>query len=247
MLHNFTQPTDRPVIRPRIWALAVAISAIGLSGCAARNIGPQLVNGPAETEKFPDSVGPQLVPDYRIGTFDTLAINVFQEPDLSVKDIRVDANGRISLALVGEVVAAGQTPLELSRELERLYGARYLVRPQIAVNVTNAVSQKVVVQGQVRTPGVYPIQGQTSLLEAISLAQGETDVAALKEVIILRTINGQKMGARFDVGAIRRAESPDPAVYGSDTVIVGYSNVRGIWQDVLKAAPLLNVFRPVDW
>lgn len=187
------------------------------------------------------------VPDYRIGPFDTIEINVFQEPDLSVKNVQVDAAGRINLALVGEVTATGKTALELGRELTGLYGSRYLVRPQITVSVTSSISQKVVVQGEVRTPGVYPVKGPATLLEAISLAQGETQVAALNQVVILRMVEGERMAALFDVASIRRGEAPDPAIFGNDVVIVGYSNIRGLWRDVLQTTPLLNVFRPAIW
>lgn len=223
------------------------VIALCLGGCAVRNVGPELRSGVAEEAAFPAASSQFVVADYRIGSFDTLRINVFQEPDLSVDEVQVDAAGRINLALVGEVVASGRTALELSRELERLYGERYLVRPQIAVSVTSSITQKVTVQGEVRLPGVFPVKGATTLLEAISLAQGETEVGSLSQVVVLRTINGRKMGALFDVASIRRAETPDPAIFGNDVVIVGFSNSRGLWRDLLRASPLLNVFRPVDW
>ncbi len=225
---------------------AVALAGV-LGGCAVRNVGPALRDGTALPEAYPASSGQMTVRDYRIGPFDTIDISVFQEPDLTVKDVQVDAAGRINLALVGEVTAVGKTALELSRELEQRYGGQYLVRPQITVSVTGSISQKVVVQGEVRTPGAYPIKGPATLLEAISLAQGETQVAALNQVVILRTIDGQRMAALFDVASIRRGEAPDPAVFGNDVVVVGYSNVRGLWRDVLQTSPLLNVFRPAIW
>jgi polysaccharide biosynthesis/export protein len=224
-----------------------AVLALCLNGCAIRNLGPELKDGPSEAERFPIASETLTLADYKIGPFDTLRINVFQEPDLSVDEAQVDAAGRINLALVGEVTATGKTALDLSRELERAYGERYLVRPQITVSVTSSISQKVTVQGEVRTPGVYPIKGATTLLEAISLAQGETEVAALKQVVVLRSVSGQKMGALFDVESIRRGEAQDPAIFGNDIVIVGYSNARGLWRDTLRAAPLINIFRPLDW
>lgn len=227
--------------------LAFGALAFSLNGCGVRNLGPKLQNGAAETERFPVASDQLTLNDYKIGPFDTIRINVFQEPDLSVDEVQVDAAGRVNLALVGEVKVAGRTALEVSRELETLYGARYLVRPQIAVSVTSSITQKVTVQGEVRTPGVFPIKGATTLLEAISLAQGETEVGALNQVVVLRTVNGQKMGALFDVASIRRAEAEDPAIFGNDVVIVGYSNSRGLWRDLLRASPLLNVFRPLDW
>lgn len=225
---------------------AAALAAL-LGGCAVRNVGPALKDGASLPEAYPASSAQMTMRDYRIGPFDTIDINVFQDTDLSVKSVQVDAAGRINLALVGEVTAAGKTALELSRELGQLYGSRYLVRPQITVSVTSSISQKVVVQGEVRTPGAYPIKGPATLLEAISLAQGETQVAALNQVVVLRTVDGQRMAALFDVASIRRGEAADPAIFDNDVVIVGYSNIRGLWRDVLQTSPLLNVFRPANW
>ncbi len=222
--------------------LAFALAGVGLSGCAIRNVGPALKNGPAEVQNFPSAIDQSLSQDYHIGAFDTLDVAVFQEPDLTTKGIQVDASGRIRLPLVGEVNAAGKTAMELSHDLEALYGARYLVRPQITVNVANATSQKVVIQGEVKSPGVYPIRGTATLLEAFSLAGGETQVSALNQVVVFRTVNGKRMGAIFDVEAIRRGEAADPAIYGNDVVVAGFSNARGLYRDLLTAIPLLNTF-----
>jgi polysaccharide export outer membrane protein len=53
------------------------------------------------------------------------------------------------------------------------------------------------------------------------------------------------MGAVFDIGSIRRGEAPDPVIQGNDLVVVGYSGARKFWQNVITAAPLFNVFRPI--
>ena len=55
-------------------------------------------------------------------------------------------------------------------------------------------------------------------------------------------INGRRMAARFDLGKIRAGRAPDPQVLAGDVVVVGYSALRGVYRDVLQAAPLLNVF-----
>jgi polysaccharide export outer membrane protein len=218
----------------------VFLIGVQLCGCAIRNVGPQISAGASNPQQFPSAQND--LTDYAIGPLDTIDISVFQQPDLSLKAVRVDASGRISLPLIGQVMAAGRTAAELGTELERLYGRDYVVRPQISVNVATTISQKVIVQGQVSAPGVYDLKGPTTLLEVVSLAHGETKVAALDQVVVLRTINGQKMGAVFDVASIRRNEAPDPAILGNDVVIIGFSNARGLWSDILTASPLLNAF-----
>ena len=157
-----------------------------------------------------------------------------------------DLSGKVALPLVGEVTATGRTASELAALIARLYGARYLEQPQVAVTVAQSVSQKVVVQGEVNQPGVYDLHGSTTLLEAISMAKGETRVASVREVAVFRTtVDGHRLGALFDIRAIRRGEAEDPQLMGQDTVIVGSSGARKAWSDVLSTAPILNVFRPL--
>jgi polysaccharide export outer membrane protein len=182
------------------------------------------------------------VADYHIGPLDTLDVTVFQEPDLSAKALQVDASGQIALPLVGSVQARGKTASELSTDIEKLFGEKYLKDPQVTVTVATSVSQRVSIQGEVTEPGVYQVSGPTTLLEVLSMAKGETDVAKLNEVVIFRNINGQRMGAVFDVASIRRGQADDPPVQGNDMVVVGYSAARRFWQNVVRAAPIIGVF-----
>lgn len=183
--------------------------------------------------------------DYKIGPLDTLDVTVFQEPDLSAKAIEVDASGRIALPLIGSIDAKGKTASELSTELEQLFGTKYLRNPQVTVTVASSVSQKVSVQGEVAQPGVYQLTGPTTLLDVMSMAKGETEIAKLNEVVVFRNINGERMGAVFDISSIRRGEAPDPVIRGNDLVVVGYSSARRFWRDVISTAPLFNVFTRV--
>lgn len=219
-----------------------ALSACGSTG--TKNVG-NLPTGQAAYAIIPSTPGTAAISDYRIGALDKVDVTVFQEPELSVKAVQVDASGRIALPLVGTVDASGKTASELSRELEQKFGQKYLNNPQVTVTVAGSVSQKVAVQGEVTEPGVYELKGPTTLLEVLSLAKGETPIAQLREVVVFRTINGQRMGAVFDVSTIRRGEANDPQVQGNDLVVVGYSAARRFWRDVMTGMPLLNVFRTV--
>jgi polysaccharide export outer membrane protein len=185
------------------------------------------------------------VADYRIGPLDTVDVTVYQEPDLSAKALQVDAAGQIALPLVGTVQATGKTPAELSRELETILGSKYLRNPQVTVTVAASVSQKVSIQGEVREPGVYPLSGPTTLLGVLSMAKGESEVASLKQVVVFRDINGQRMGATFDVASIRRGQSPDPTIQGNDMIVVGSSGAKKFWRGVVNAAPVFSIFRPI--
>lgn len=221
--------------------------AFCLAGCGGPNVGAGLPHGAAAYGVIPAASPGAATADYRIGPLDSIGITVFQEPELSAQKVQVDASGNVAVPLVGSVAAAGKTASQLADELERRFGEKYLVNPQVTVVVSSSVSQKVVVQGEVTEPGVYEIKGPTTLLEALSMAKGETRVAALKEVAVFRTVNGQRMGAVFDIEQIRRGDSEDPAIVGNDVVVVGFSNSKSVWRDILSAAPLLNVFRPLAY
>lgn len=228
-------------------AVMALMCCVAVSGCSSTKLGEGLPNG---FEAHPGPVTPATArpaPEYRIGPLDTIDVTVFQEPDLSAKSLAVDASGNVVLPLVGSFPAAGKTTSVLSAEIALKLGEHYLVNPQVSVAVASSASQKVVVQGQVVEPGVYEIKGSTTLLEALSLAKGETIVASLDRVVVYRMIDGQRMGALFDINTIRNGKAKDPDIFGNDVVIVGYSKARSVWRDVLSAAPLLNVFRPLGY
>lgn len=229
----------------RIWGVT-GLSVL-LAACASQQAETSLPSGAAAYELVPSAAGgaETAIADYRIGPLDKIDVTVFQEPELSAKEIQVDAAGNIALPLVGTVSAQGKTASELSHELEGMFDARYLRNSQVTVTVAGSVSQKVSVQGEVAQPGVYPLSGPTTLLDVISLAKGETELAKLREVVVFRTIKGQRMGAVFDVASIRRGAAPDPVIQGNDLVVVGFSSAKRFWRDVVSASPLLNVFRPI--
>ncbi len=91
-------------------------------------------------------------------------------------------------------------------------------------------------------PGVYAIGPGETLLTVIARAQSPTKVAKLDEIVVFRMAEGTRLGARFDLKAIRTGQAPDPEIRGGDIVVVGYSSLKGIYRDILQAAPLLNVF-----
>lgn len=227
--------------------LSLGLILLVLAGCASTpQIGEGLSSGAAAYNVVPAANGnPAALGDYRIGPLDTLDIAVFQEPDLSVKAMQVDASGRIALPLVGSVDAQGKTASQLSTELEAQFGERYLKNPQVTVTVASSVSQKVSIQGEVTEPGVYQLNGPTTLLDVISMAKGETEVATLNQVVVFRTVGGERMGAVFDIASIRRGEAADPVIHGNDLVVVGYSSAKRFWRNVVNSMPIFNIFRPV--
>lgn len=221
----------------------LSFAAAVLSGCASTRVDSSIPRGAAAYTAIP-ARGQQGNPqNYRLGPLDTIDVTVFQEPELSVKGTVIDASGVVTLPLVGTIRAAGKSPTELSAEIAQRLGEKYLVDPQVSVTAAASVSQKVTVQGDVTEPGVYQIKGGTTLLEALALAKGETRTATLKEVVVFRTVDGQRLGGVFDVARIRRGQAEDPQIQGNDVIVVGHSGAKSLWNDIITAAPLLGVFR----
>ncbi len=129
----------------------------------------------------------QVVADsdtYIIGPEDVLSINVWREETLTGQ-VPVRSDGKISLPLIDEIHAAGLTPLQLKEKLT-LRLKEFIDNPNVSVIVVQANSQKVYVSGEVRTPGVYPLRGETTLLQVIPMAGGFTEWADQKKVLIIR-------------------------------------------------------------
>ena len=124
--------------------------------------------------------------DYRIGPSDELDVSVFQVAELSGLR-RVNSRGQIRMPLIGAVNVAGKSAQEVEDLLVELYGKDYLQDPQISVEVKLHASQQVTMYGAVQKPGVYPLTGRTTLLQALSLAGGISRVANEEEVVVFRT------------------------------------------------------------
>src|SRR3546814_6395808 len=93
-----------------------------------------------------------------------------------------DASGNILFPLIGQVSFPGKTSTELSNAIAQRLGERYLVDPQVSTIVSTSASQNVTVEGAVKKPGVFPLQGPTTLLQAMAFSEGPTQTAKLGEI-----------------------------------------------------------------
>lgn len=180
--------------------------------------------------------------DYRIGAQDLLAISVFGVQELN-KDVRVNSNGQISLPLIGGVMAGGRTIPELEAELAKKYSNGYLQKPQVSVFVKEFTSQRVTLEGAIAKPGIYPITGKTTLLQAIALAGGIDDKTAdLGGIVLMRQVSGKRMAAAYDLRQVRKGVIDDPLVYGDDIIVVEQSRSKTALRRFIEAIPALGIF-----
>lgn len=226
----------------------IKLLAIPLLICIAGCGGPKTIGGsPNLKVSSADALPPPTRADllsmdrpYMIGSYDKLSIDVFGVEELSKKDIQADASGRISMPLVGELEAAGKTPAELARLIEDRLRGRYIRDPQVTVNLTETVSQVMTVDGEVKKPGLYPVIGRMTLVRAVATAEGTTEFARLRHVVIFRTVAGQRMAALYNLQAIRNGRYDDPEVFANDVVQVGDLQAKRVFKDVLQLAPALS-------
>ena len=181
--------------------------------------------------------------DYRIGAQDLLNISVFGVEELN-KDVRVNSNGQVSLPLVGTVMAGGRTIPELESDLARKYAAGYLQNPQVTVFVKEFTSQRITLEGAVAKPGIYPLTGRTTLLQAIALGGGVDDrTADLGGIVLMRQVGGKRQAAVFDLRQVRRGVTEDPQVYGDDIIVVEQSGSKTALRRFIEAVPAFGIFR----
>lgn len=220
---------------------ACAVLALSMSGCI-RTVSTYLPQNDAAYQAISKGVPVAVSPDYPLQAGDKIRITVFQEPDLSADQVLVDPAGNISLPLLGQVHAAGLTPASLGTQLQSAYGARYLRNPQVSIGMVEAVERTASVEGEVKQPGIFPVTPQTTLLGMLAQARSPTQTAKLSEVLIFRTVDGQRVGGRFDAAMIRAGRAEDPRILPGDLIVVGYSRVQGGYRDLLQAVPLFSVF-----
>ncbi|MGH9537619.1 MAG: polysaccharide biosynthesis/export family protein [Terriglobales bacterium] len=123
-----------------------------------------------------------------IGPDDILAVNVWKEPDIS-RSVPVRSDGKITLPLVGELQAAGQTPNQLQKEIATRLES-YISEPEVTVMVQEVRSQRFNILGQVTKPGSYLLTSSAKVLDAIAMAGGFRDFAKKKSIYVLRSTTG---------------------------------------------------------
>jgi polysaccharide export outer membrane protein len=228
---------------PRLAAIFVIASACVVSACGGA---PPLESTDSLTvvesiEGLPAPLRTDLVAEDRIslvGPLDTITVNVFGVPELS-SQMQVDAGGRIAMPLIGTLDANGKTAAELSQDIEDALAGRYVRDPDVTININESVSQVVTVDGEVSAPGLYPVTNQMTLLRAVASAEGLTEFAKLDDVVILRTVSGQRLAGVYNLTAIRRGAYADPQIYPDDVIVVGNSPQRRAFRDIIGLAPLL--------
>lgn len=171
--------------------------------------------------------------DYRINPNDLLEFDVYGVPGMK-RDVRVNASGLISLPLIGPVPVAGLTGQQAETLIAERYADKYLQNPQVSLFIKEFTTQRITIEGAVLKPGIYPVNGQLSLLRALALAGGYAQYAELKEIMLYRYgPDGQRQVLTFDLEKVRAGETMDPEVLPDDVVVVKRNSSRTALRDSL--------------
>lgn len=158
---------------------------------------------------------------YVIGDDDLLEINVWKEPDLT-KQTPVRSDGKISLPLVGELQAAGRTPVQLEDDITNRL-RNFITEPAVTVMVVKINSLKFNVMGEVAKPGSFSLSTSMTVVDAIATAGGFKDFAKKKDIYILHAnSDGSESRIRFNYSEFVKGKNPKQNVrlQPGDTVVV---------------------------
>ncbi|HDH04989.1 MAG TPA: polysaccharide export protein [Nitrospirae bacterium] len=214
-----------------------------LGGCASTG---KKVEDISDTPSVSDDVPEEIkITEFILGAGDTIEIAVYRHDDLK-RSIRIDTSGIITYPLVGDIKAAGLGILQFRDDI-RAGLSKYIVNPQVSVNVTSVQSRKFSVLGEVKTPGIFSLESPTTFLEAMAKAGGFTIDAKQENVLLIRggvnttelvTLNLEEALKEGDLeqnGYVRKGD----VIYVPATII---ANVSRYAQHISKIiAPMLSL------
>ena len=206
--------------------LSLVLALAGQPPSPAQAPPPVAPAPPVSVAPAPASVGtpgpPALTvpPDYTIGPDDILSVVFWRDKDMSA-DVVVRPDGRVTLPLVNDVVAAGLTPEQL-RDRIREQAAKFVEEPTVTVVVKQINSRKVFISGMVGRPGAYPLSAPTRVLQMLSIAGGVNEYADEKKIFIMRTENGKQQALKFNLNDIKKGKNLQQNIElkPGDTIVV---------------------------
>lgn len=208
------------VVRCGLFVLAAVVVAGPVARAQVPAAATQVT--PASGTGVASAPAPGIAPpsDYVIGPEDVLEVVFWREKDLSGQ-VMVRPDGMVSLPLLNDVQAAGLTPEQFRQKLLEA-AARYVESPSAAVIVRTINSRKVYVTGEVAKPGAYPLGGPITVNQLITLAGGTREYADLKNIAVMRTVDGKSVRFKFNYKDFSRGKNPEQDIQlkPGDTVIV---------------------------
>jgi polysaccharide biosynthesis/export protein len=199
--------------------------------CAMGNYSAAQVPAPTRSDNRSTTMSKLTPLSTQIAAGDLLEISVFDTPELT-QQVRVGADGKAELALLGNISLAGLTTQQASAEIARqLREKQLLVRPQVNVLVKESASPGVSVMGEVEHPGLYPLLGPRSLLDVLSMAGGLSKTADTR-VSIRRREESRAVTVKLSSQDAQMTLAADVQIYPGDLVMVPRAGIVYVLGDV---------------
>lgn len=213
------------LFKTSVWiGLALALMHVAVSSAMARAQQNPVNNQPASSKEMPVTL--------KIASGDLLHITVFDVPEMT-QEVRVGANGKAQLALIGDMTLAGMTGQEAAEAIaSELRNRKLLLRPQVNVLVKEYASQGVSVVGEVQHPGVYQVLGSRTLLDLVSMAGGLTNVADTRVTVKRRGGAEEKIMVRLRTDDAETSLANNVQVYPGDLIVVPRAGIVYVLGDV---------------
>jgi polysaccharide biosynthesis/export protein len=182
----------------------------------------------------PSAAAKAIVVPVLIAPGDLLNISVFDIPELT-QQVRVGADGKAQLALIGTTRLAGLTAEQAAETIAReLQDRKFLVRPQVNVLIKDSTNEGVSVMGEVQHPGMYQISGPRTLLDVISMAGGLTRAADTRVTIKHRSEAEGTVTVTLSNDDAKTSLASDVQVYPGDLVVVPRAGIVYVLGDVAR-------------
>jgi polysaccharide export outer membrane protein len=188
------------------------------AGAAADGQMTPSASGSASASQAPNYAGPVDATRYIIGPQDSLQVTVWKEPTLS-GTVPVRPDGMISLVLVGDLPAAGMTPMALSADISQRL-KKYIQDPVVTVVVLGVESQRIFLVGEVNKVGPLMLTPGMTTLQAIVTAGGLTQFANSKRIYILRKVAGKEEKMPFNYKQALKGDNQGVSLLPGDTIVV---------------------------
>jgi polysaccharide export outer membrane protein len=180
---------------------------------------PPAVRPPADS----GGATPVASPEYILRQGDVVQVKVYNEDDLTSLS-RIGKDGAIAMPLLGSVKVMGNSLQQATIIIHDQLAKRFLVNPQVTLNVTEFAKRRFTVLGQVQHPGTYemPADDAVSLLQAVATAGGYTRIANAHKITVQRTAGGEKKVLKVDADAIALDQKGKPfEILPDDVITVG--------------------------
>jgi len=214
------------VLRPSSFVLAgvlaVLNSSSGVLAASQQPVPPATATSvpPAPASVVTPAAAAVVPSNYTIGPDDILSVVFWRDKEMSA-DVVVRPDGRVTLPLVSDVMAAGLTPEQL-RDRIREEAAKYVEDPNVTVVVKQINSRKVFISGMVGRPGAYALSGAITVLQMLTMAGGVNEFADDSKIIIMRSENGKQRALKFNLKDVKKGKNLQQNIElkPGDTIVV---------------------------